>query len=647
MNCYTVLVRFIVIAIAGCIGVAQSLHPLDNEYLALSFRGLWMQLSHTPNFSSLPGTVDCGTYIRGRGNSIGVAATLEYRYMPAFHVGISAAYVGRGGWLQTPNDAEPAFDSTTGQVVDVITENSLDIRLDYVEITPTLWWTPFAIGRSTFRIDAGLRLGIPTQATLQQTRRILEPANAVFLSNQQRTINWTNGYRPLTGLVKPAVGMSVGIEHLLAISSRVQLLQRIGFDYTFTPPVRGVSWTVTGLRVELGLRYSIEHMGHEAPPPLPPPLPLDTAQTPIVEPKPLPTPTIDIRIRRFRGYREEGNELVATTPIVNAIFFDQNSAEIPPRYIRRSADSIPTDDPVIAHRNILLVIAGILHHNRESSVVLEGATAGAYEPGDTLLARRRAEAVARALEELGISPSRIRARWSRLPAIPSNMDYAEGRVENQRVDITLKGAQILEYVSKQTFADIVGELEVHVGGVGISGADISLSGAGGMAQIVHDTGTYRIPVRMRLDPGDSRVRLSAEARLPGTSIHSQDILTLMPDTLERRRVELSTKRFEAILRFEYNSSQLSVENRELLQQLVALIPNNATVEIGGSADVLGDAARNKRLADERAKATEEFLRSLSGTKQLRIAARGIERRFNDTTPEGRYLNRSIRVTIQQ
>lgn len=639
-------VSIVTLVIAGYIGAAQSLSPLDNEHFALSLRGVWMQLSHTPQFSALPGTVDCGTYIRGRGNSIGVAATLEYRYTPAFHVGISAAYVGRGGRLQTPNDAEPAFDSTTGQIVEVITENALDTQLDYVEVAPTLWWEPFTIGRSTFRMDAGLRLGIPIRAAIQQTRRILAPANAVFLSNQQRTINWTHGYRSLADLVTPTLGMSLGLEHLLTIASRLQLLQRIGYDYTFTPPVRNVTWTVAGLRLEFGIRYSIEPTRQEISPPFPPPLPIDTPRIPIAEPTPLPAPSIDVHIRRFRGYREEGTELVATTPIVNAVFFDQNSAEIPLRYIRRSADSIPSDDPVIAHRNILLVIAGILHRHPQSSVVLEGATAGEYEQGDTLLARRRAEAVARALEDLGISPSRIRLRWSRLPATPSNMDYAEGRAENQRVDITLQGAQILEYVSKQMFADIVGELEVHVGGVAVSGTDISLSGTGGIVQTVHDTGTYTIPIRLRLEPGDSAVQLNVETRLPGTSIQSQDALTVMLDTLERRHVELSTKRFEAVLRFEYNSSQLSADNRELLRQLVSLIPTNAVVEIGGSADILGDAARNKKLADERAKATEEFLRRLSGTKQLRIVARGIERRFSDATPEGRFLNRSIRVTIQ-
>lgn len=623
---------------------AQATLPHQHELWGISARLLWSSLRHSPNFSTLPGTVDCGTYITGRGTGLGSALTIEYPIGSTLYAGLGVAYLPRGGRLVTPNDSEPAFDSTSGRVVDIVTENALDVRLDYLELTPTVWWVPLTVGRSTIRFDAGLRLGLPIRADFQQTRRIISPENAVFISTQQRTINWTHGYRQLQNVRRPTIGISIGAEHLLPIGRHVHLLQRIGYDHTFTAPVNSVQWTISGIRLELGVRYWIERSVHTPPPtPAPPP---DTTKPVIIEPPPLPQPTLAVRIAGFDGRIEEGNELVATTPIVNAVFFEQNSAIIPGRYAQRSADSIPTDDAVAAHRNVLLIVASILLKNPQSSVVLDGATSGEYEVGDTLLAQQRARAVADALRALGVPAERIRTRWSRLPHAPSNMDFPEGRAENQRVDITLVNAPILEYVSKQTFAELSGSLSLHLTGSNLEDAEIIVRTTGSIERTVSDTGVHTIPIRQRIESSSTTATLWAEATVRGSDVKATDTLNVSLETLPRQRIELSTSRFEAILRFNYNSSELSPENRELLRQLIERLPDGMTIEIGGSADVLGDIGRNRKLAQERARVTEEFLRAQAGRKQVHIVARGIERRFSDATPEGRFLNRSIRVTLR-
>lgn len=627
---------------------AQLLQEMHHELVGLSLRGLWCATDHAPSFSALPGTVDCGTYTTGHGSALGAALTLEFPLRERFSVGLGATLIARGGRLLTPNDREPAFDSTTGQVIDVVTENALDVRLEYIEFAPTLWWTPLTIGRSTIRLNAGVRLGIPLRAEMQQTRHIVTPENAVFISNQQRTINWTDGYRAMSHLRRPSVGAHVGIEHLLPIGSRLQLVQQLAYDYVFTAPVTDVRWRMQGIRLELGVRMSLEHSRGRREEPAPPsPSPMDAQDTSrvVTAIPPLETPSIRVLIESFDGHLQEGTELVATPPLVNAVFFEAGSAEIPRRYALRSADSIPTDDPIVAHRNILLVIADILRRNPNASVICEGATSGDHEQGDTTLARRRAEAVTRALESLGIARTRIRLRSSLLPSVASNMDYPEGRAENQRVDIVLVNAPLIEYVSKQTFAELVGKLVVSVRSNSLIGDTIVLEAPGTAPMLLQDTGIVHIPIRLRLTPGTGHVKLVASAAIPQTGIRASDSVSLVLDTLPRRRIQLSTARFEAVLRFDYNSSQLSAENRELLRQLIERIPDGATVEIGGSADVLGDLVRNRRLAEDRARVTESYLQSLAADKHIHVVARGIERRFPDILPEGRFLNRSIRVTL--
>ncbi|MCX7930723.1 MAG: OmpA family protein [Chlorobi bacterium] len=637
-----VLLVFIIAPVA----IAQTMAPFQRELLGVSLRGIYAALQHSPNFSALPGTVDCGTYTQGRGSAVGAALTAEYPITPSFHLGLGALYINRGGTLNTPNDVEPAFDSTTSSIVDVVSENTLEVHAEYVELAPTVWWTPLTLGRSTVRLDAAVRFGIPLRVQMQQLRRIVSPENAVFISNQQRVINWTNGFQPLSDLSRPTLGISVGAEHMLPIGSRLHLLQRIGYDYMLSSPVRSVRWTISGFRFELGVRLSFDRAMEPPQQPTPPSPPV-LADTPVIQqPTPLPIPSLAVHIEGFDGYIEEGNELIATLPLVNAVFFEQNSAQIPSRYARRQADSVATNDPVVAHRNILLVVAAILRRNPNANVILDGATAGEFETGDTALARRRAEAVADALVQLGVPRERVRTRWSRLPRVASNMDYSEGRAENQRVDITLVNAPILEYVAKRTFSRLKGATRIHLSGSNLAGAEIQISGTGIEQRTVGDTGTIDLPLSLRLDTDNHSMEIIVQAALSDNTVVTRDTAELDLRLLPRRRVELSTTNFEAILRFDYNSSQLSAENRELLRQLVERIPPDAMIEIGGSADVLGDIARNRRLAEDRAHITEEYLRTLSGKNTLRIVARGIERRFDDSTPEGRFLNRSIRITIR-
>lgn len=622
--------------------------PLPSEQVAVSVRGLWNATQHTPSFSNLPGTVDCGTYTSGSGTGFGGGIGLEYPLGDRLTIGLSGLFIERGGKLTTPNDSEPAFDSTSGRIVNIISENALDVRLRYVEVAPQLWWTPLVVGRSTFRLTGALRFGIPLQAQLQQTRRILEPDNASYTSNQQRLINWTGGYQPIRDVRTPTIGASIGVEHLLPIGSAVHLLQHLTYDYFFTSPVRNASWRLSGLRAELGVRVALRPSPPQPPPPAQPQPPaLDTAKPVIAAPAPLPAPTLSVRILGIDGHIDEGNELIATPPLVTAVFFEQNSAAIPERYARRPHDSVPTSDPVEAHRNVLLRIADLVRRNPRSRLILEGAVAGSFENNDTALARRRAAAVAEALRNLGVPADRIELRALPLPRVPSNMDYPEGRAENQRVDIIVVNAPLVEYVSKQTFAEFRGTLRLAVAGNNTtSGAAIRIRATGATNYVSGDTGTVVLPIAVRLaNPAARTQRLEIEAELEGTSVRTRVDTVLDLAQFERRRVELSTARFEAVLRFDYNSSVLSEDNRHLLEQLVARLPEGATVEIGGSADILGDEARNRKLAQDRAHATEEFLRTIAAAKRLRIVARGIERRFTDQLPEGRFLNRSIRVTL--
>ena len=114
--------------------------------------------------------------------------------------------------------------------------------------------------------------------------------------------------------------------------------------------------------------------------------------------------------------------------------------------------------------------------------------------------------------------------------------------------------------------------------------------------------------------------------------------------LPRRRIALRTDAFEAVLRFDYNSSELPEDVKILLQQLADQLPEGSTITIDGSADVLGSQERNRILSEARAATTQSYLRSIT-SKSFTFRSSSENKSFSNTTPQGRFLNRNIRIRV--
>ncbi len=348
---------------------------------------------------------------------------------------------------------------------------------------------------------------------------------------------------------------------------------------------------------------------------------------------------------QFSGEIVTGSQLRATTPIVNAVFFDTLGHEIPLTYRRSDDGSIPPTDPVEAHSWVLVRIARAVKNNSNATVVLEGA-GGAV--GQENRGRQRAEAVQSALIAMGVPANRITVKSSDMPRVPSNVDFAGGREENHRVDILVNNAPLQEWVSSERFALLSGTLNTQVRRSGgdpakrdnariiakVTGADSSTVTLNG------SQGTIAVPIQQSLDVGADTVTLTLVAESDGVASESSQLIQL--SALPRRSVELQTKDFEAVLRFDYNSAELTTDVKQLLSQLVEKLPAGSEIIITGSADVLGTVERNRQLSDQRARNTEAYIKSIAAGKVSTTSSTS-SARFPDTSPQGRFLNRSIRV----
>ncbi|GMV53492.1 MAG: putative outer membrane lipoprotein [Chlorobi bacterium OLB6] len=624
------------IALSCCVCILQAQEPA--ETFAVRVQGGLLYSLHQADFSYNSTIVDCGQFTSGTGANPVIQAIVEFPLSPALSLGAGIGYTTRSGTLSRTN-TYPVRDGQTGNEGLLETHLALDAVLPYVELQPDVRWTLSGSNRQrSFGLIAGPRIALPLPASFTQHETIVAPEGGVFLVNGERLQRRIIAEGTLTSISPVLVGISIGAESFFPISKTLSLVPVVSADYFFSDVVTDASWKVFAIRAEVGLRFSMQPSPPPPPPPvIPPPPPPAVRFTPV---------TIAIGEPEFTGKVVVGTQLQATTPIVNAVFFDSAQTVVPPDYHKFDDGTVIPHDPIKAHNWVLVRIARIIDRNPSASIILEGA-GGAQ--GSSERGRQRAESVKAVLTALGVNASRIATRSSDIPRIPSNADFPEGRAENNRVDVIVNDAPLQEWVTSQRFAAIKGFLTIPVTRMGgdpkqyksekIAVALVD-SGHEMATANLDSSGTVQFPFEKYVTSVTDTVRYSVTAHSTGAAAERQ--CSILVGYVTSENVDLQTGSFEAVLRFDYNSSELTADVKQLLIQLTQSLPIGSTIEIVGSADVLGTAERNKQLSALRAKNTEEFITGIAGNK-LHVTSGSMPGQFSDATPQGRFLNRSIRV----
>lgn len=618
-----------------------------DESVAVHVRGGLNVLRHTASIANFEGIADCGTYTDGNGLSPQFSLSLEKKLVGNVSLGVGGRWTTRSVSLGSAPTSLPAFDIATQTPASVVFENTLAARLPYMDIVPELILDLGTGTSSKLRALAGAVIGIPLQPSFELTQRIVSPENAVYKLNRQQSISLSNGEKPIGAMTSPMVAFSLGLENILDAGFGRHFTQSVRVEYTVTDIVSSGSWKALGVRVDLGYRFGffsappVVQEPKAVPPPPPAPAPPVATKT-FTEPTPLPILTVRMDSLNLR--LQTGNELRASLPLVNAVFFELNSAVIPQRYLTTSEAFIVTESAVEHHRNILLSVARIMKENARASIIVEGATSGNDESQGLNLAKERADNVITALAALGVSRDRMSARTFLTPRIASNADYQEGREENRRVDIIVKDAPLQEYVSRQQFANLRGTIQYSVDAQHFNASEIRVTG-NLIPEQVHmrsETRTVDIDRRIPSSEGSTTVTLEANAAPPLTWKTDRDVDL---SSLKREVIALDLTSFEAWLRFDYNSSVLSDDNKDLLRQLLRALPGGSTISLLGSADALGDEQSNLELSSKRAAVTEAFVRSVAGDR-FTLESSVSKVKVEEVVPEGRFLNRSIRIRVR-
>ncbi|MFN6112606.1 MAG: OmpA family protein [Bacteroidota bacterium] len=614
------------------------------ETLAVRLGGGFASTTHSATLSNAGGIVDCGLLTTGSGMGPGGYLGMEIPMASWGALGLEVGLTNRSGDFSRTN-TYPLRDSVTGAEVTMTTDYQLSTTLSNLDISAQLQLPLIGtLTKRTLGLSIGPRIALPMTASYVQRESVVSPETAVFIENgipvQERVIR-QGALQTRSSLL---VMFSSALESFIPLSERLSLVPRVSLDYALNDVLTDAPWKPLTIRLDVALRLSLTRAPQFAPPPPPA----------IVVEQPMPQPTfapprLELQPRSFTGEIVTGNQLRALTPIVNAVFFDSSRADVPASYRQTANLGTMSGDAVAAHDWILPRIAAIVASNPSARIVLEGATSGpSTEPEGSALARRRAEAVRSALVALGVPSSSIGINPLVTPRIASNADLPGGRAENRRVDIIVQNAPLQRFVLTEEFAELRGLASVSSrfqGGPPESQpAEQTITINGRDTVIASLDATVTTPITVRLDnSGQPPASIATSSSAGGQ--YAEMKLTVPTEKLTRRRIALSTDGFEAVLRFDYNSAELLDDVKTLLRQLTEQLPEGATIVIEGSADILGSQERNRQLSNSRAANTESYIRSVS-TKKFTFATTSLASPFSDDTPQGRFLNRSIRIRVK-
>lgn len=612
----------------------------ENEIIAIHPKIGAIYNIYQADFRNFQNGVDCGIFNTGSGFRATGSLNLEKYLNTKLALGLGLGFSDRGGELIIGNSF-PSRDLNTNEVVTVNTDNILDVSLSTIDINPNIRYnlTDDLFG-GPLRFVGGFNLGFVLSPSFQQYEEIVSPSNAVFInSGNTRTQRRDIASGEIVTANSLIYGLNIGIENLVPVSDNAFLSQQLSFEYFLNDIASDVTWKTYAVKFEVGFRIGV----HKPEP--------EPVIIPELEPEPEPEPIIvydpEVKIDLLdQDYSiKTGSELLASSPIVNAVFFDKNRAEIPVDYVTEDKNiDYFKSNAVNAHKYILPRIAQIVKSNPSSMIVLKGATSGIInEPSGLELAKNRSEAIKNALISLGIDDARINTEYSLLPEKPSNQEFLQGTLENQRVDIVVLNAPLQEYVDFQEYANIEGQYKLKIDTTHTNNTQVNVkSNISNDIQYLNND-IYQIKVNQRLENFEE---INVENSVLVGSINKNENFEIKPVDYKTIEEVLKLDNFAAILRFDYDSSILSEDNKLLLKQLSEKLPAGSTIVILGSADGLGSNVRNQELTNERASNTEVFIKEISGDKF--VIETGVNNdKFPEDTPQGRFLNRSIKIIVKK
>jgi len=623
-----------------------------------------------------PFTDQCGVFASGSGWKPSFGVTFEYPLSKKLNIAPRLYWDNRSGTFTVTHTDNAVLSNGVPTEIDAEFDKAMTLRQFSLDVP--LKWMPFK--RNNLFFLGGASLGFIINNRFHQSESIISPSNAYFTSNNRQDRVLADGM--ITGVQRFQYGMCLGVGYDVPVSKEMFLAPEITNVLGFTNVVNSPSWTIVALRFSVALKGDITSMFRD-----------EAFAEPIIDQSAaqinanertgqLPTATASIQVM---GIMPDGDqtphptlkveEFISTDlqPVLNYIFFDDNSAEIPKRYVRLTPDvaATYTDTGMIGsgtmelYANTLNILGRRMVEHETAKLRIIGCNSNeGTETGNLALSKARADAVYQYMTTVWkIDSARIFVNARNLPDEPSRAGTSFGAEENRRAElqcddpavlspITLSGLERtstpprIRMYMRSEHPDLIdhwhaeaienGKVIAHTEGVGKIPTTFDWILSKLADTLIHG----EEPVHFSLTVVDSA----------GTESRTEAQIQLKALTLRKKREQrIADKRIDkfSLFLFDFDQSKLSTQAEAILSMVEKAVQPTSDVEVIGFTDRTGEAEHNKSLSEDRARAVADHIAAHAHPAHIHDAGRGdMELLFDNALPEGRYFSRTVYVRVE-
>lgn len=541
--------------------------------------------------------------------------------------------------------------------VNAISEHSLDFTISAISLEPQLMIRPLGL---PLNIHIGAQFGFIIQDDINYTERLIAPASAVFTNGTTER----NRQEGTIGASSPSISTISGISYDIPIARSLVLTPEIGFhfDVVNSPSQR---WDLSGFpstfRFGLALKYGPANVAPISS------IPKSSTLQAAVQATGLFNDGSEKPVVQLRVEENLGSQL---RPLLNYIFFNENSDELPERYstlksneVRAfSVDGLHYLDVLQTYHHLLNIVGRRMLQNPTAILRIVGRNSDeGKEKGNINLSRNRALVVREYLYDVwGIEMARMPIEAGNLPDKPSNVADPDGIMENRRVELYSDNPAILEPVFTNDTLRTANPPVVRFRGsaqpaTGVERWRMTASQSGRTLKEFSGEGALPAQLDWRIDEDQNRtprvpapIDYQLEIEDTDGNIVTTPLASIPTDlvTIQRKRRERiadkEISRYSLIL-FDFGKAEIGDANKRILEFVKGRVTLNSTVTITGHTDRVGDPGVNMKLSQDRANAVAA---TLAGTTPTTRGLGESQLLFTNELPEGRFYCRIVDIVVE-
>jgi outer membrane protein OmpA-like peptidoglycan-associated protein len=356
-------------------------------------------------------------------------------------------------------------------------------------------------------------------------------------------------------------------------------------------------------------------------------------------------------------------------PLLNYIFFDENSAKIHDRYVlinkkealNFNVNQIYDLKTLDTYYYILNIIGFRLRNNPKANITIVGCNSNSgLEQNNMTLSLERATAVMNYfINTWEISADRIKIKNRNLPEKPSPMEYPEGLEENRRVEIYSDNYEIIaplfinDTLRTTTPSDIRFYPEIYAE-AGLKNWTIQAE----QNNIIYKEffGQNKLPnyLEWSIDLEKNSIPvfnqpliyyIEAMDSVNNNIVSQIDSIDLQQIKIEKTKNRVGDKKIEhfSLILFDFDDTSLNETNIKIKDYIKSKVAQNSKVIIAGYTDKLGEETYNQKLSLNRAISLAKLLNlPLNITKGLGESVL----LYDNSLPEGRFYCRTVEVIVE-